>query len=832
MNVFGAATPPPARLWVDGVTDNVLEGAGVVNEPYSFSIPLALYQHLLASMVPGTTANAIGAGEVFAATLRITANRNGAAAGAIAITNVALTHNATNSTGLTGAVIEDQGVGTGIIEVRMTTNGANQAAPGGFMNVSFTATATDIRVGFTAALYIAHGNPLAANVTRIPLIDNSLLVTRPGVRRADITIERVASLPEMLAPTATGIGNIRIAERRQGDFFTGMAENTIRLEAPAGYNWSGTPSVRALEGTAFTAVAGTVANTSDTVRTVTITGITRATGLQGLGTGSIEITGLQLIPQVGTVIVPGDLSGAVRMGASAGIAEVTAGEWSRGFVIARQELSGVTITRVPVAVPMPAPLFVRSGIRNPGWDTNRPNNITITENGVDTLLRNFSFLVELNQPGVQFASVEWRTYGVGITDLSATNPSWNGGAANNVTISEDGKRAVLGVAIGNNTERRVIELRFQLNTEPNFVGRMDENAVTVNINGVAARHTHITAQDVVIATVRDPITLAADDPVEVALGTDLIGVTINQQLANATVTERAAGELKVGENIDVFLVPTLGGTSFAVPLGWGGQLQFTTRTATIEGTNGLRLVYVGAISRDDTTNAPYNATNGFRFRVVRASTGDSGGSFDIINNFIVGSMFNHPELQFELVLAGNAITGNRLRAQQNATPGVVIDNPVSEPYMIPIGVVSQEAPDMIGIGVQPPSQGPNQLPGLGAALFTLPAASMQNGMIGLAAFAAALEELTGVDANPGFEATATDVFGWFSGINASGQLVKLTVTQGATLAERDINGVPGTVRIDAPINIGGSLFVPVSTITNAFGYASRTNNGTVEFLIP
>jgi hypothetical protein len=607
------------------------------------------------------------------------------------------------------------------------------------------------------------------------------------------------SLPE------ANLNALTITELHQGSFGTNLV---VELQAPQDYTWADAGAVAVLNNSRT--FANIAARAVTTVNERSILTLTISPGAAVLGAiGRLEVTGLRFTPDNNQVLPVADLGVRIRSGNTTSAIAGGRDNWNADPTVAHRRVGGFTTTIVQDPIPL-----LNSGLAS-GWNSG---TISITSNAPGSFMNNQHVFIDFNQPGVEVVGARYRIQSVG--------GSWSGwtDSGANIAVFEDRVR-ITATGIEHNTANRVIEIQFNLRIDPGFVAATGATTINALVN-MRGNYDDIN-REMTVARVRDPIAVVDEDPVAINTVGDVFAFIPPTKVADVTIEEAAVGLLETGRWLYVYVVPTINGR--LLPNLFGSDIDFET-SLTPKTTGGISLdrgqrVPLANLSEE------WRGVPVYRFRVNQLSRTPIGpATITFTDNYVGGSLLHArlPEVEFTFVIAGNAVT--------NAVAGATAPHNLDViegrmPYTVVVGTIAETEADAPFTG-QPP-QGPgNQLPQLGAALFTLPAASMQNGMIGLAAFAAALEELTGVDANPGFEATATEVFGWFSGINASGQLVKLTVAQGATLAERDINGVPGTVRIDAPINIGGNMFVPVSTITNAFGYASRTVNGTVEFLIP
>jgi hypothetical protein len=653
------------------------------------------------------------------------------------------------------------------------------------------------------------------------------------------------------------VSNITFTERRAGELSNGnqpLARRMLHLEAPVGYEWTMGSTVGVQFRGAFVH--------SDTTASVVIVpvnrngiiysvaqitlpagNVTRQTGLAGIGFGSFNITGLSMRPEAPNnipIIIEGPKHGRIALlGGASHVTDWTpAGAWTRENVeMINQNISGVIITST-----VGSEATLRSGTRlAPVGGANEARNwnsatLRIAERGRGTFLPRFSFETQILTPGVTVNAAQWRLVWA---DNFEEVAGWTSVEAHQ--ISQNGRTVIF--SIDNTTSRAraiAVEVRYRLHVEPNFAARHGNTDVDVQILGVSAPHQAYVTRDEIrtIARIWDPISLSGNAP-SFNVGAGVMAVAVNQELGDVTITETREGALLQDSFIDVFLVATLGGFIETAALTWGQSWFFRTNTTGfLQGTNNLRLQPVGATPSSD---LPANVSNGFRFRVIRPSSGGAG-SVTFTDNFLTGSMMNHPEIQFVLSVAGPAVTQNAFVAA-DATPVNLL---IPMPYTVIIGEAVQADqgfgdPGPVTGGGTPGgttgggTTGGNNLPAPlafvggrneernGAPLFTTHE-SVSGLLMQIGEFTGLVNNAQGftID-NPATLNGRTAVIQVWTKAGGIGVL-RVNIDTGEGTYQFD-GGTPVSIPTQPPVIIGGRLFIPLSTISDTFGYAVMQDNG-------
>lgn len=649
------------------------------------------------------------------------------------------------------------------------------------------------------------------------------------------------------------IAQLRITERQAGNFTT-QDYWLVRLEAPAGYRFFlNSPSLSlnnvyaSAASDALVPVNGFMLRNLDNVsginendprwnRVVTFevssADFVGDRVLPG-GAGQLNINGLRLVPQVGQVVFARDLPVRVDVsgtnttpGSGTFLGQrVTAEHFYGSPVPAVQSLVGIQIA-VAEAV------NVRTGVEAGVWTAP----ITIYEMGVNTFLDAISLTVTIDNPDVVITGARFHAHNQGNREggRAAANTPRRRAYVEDWNINAAGNRADFTVETrwdGNLGNRRAVEIELQLASVANHVGRDVPSQVLVNVSGVVSNDGQLNhVRSAHVANLFDPIELSATAPANIPFGIHVIDVAMNNQLADVTLTETAAGRLAQGSEIDVFLVPTFNGVPLNLAVGIGGNqgMVFNT-TRFLEGDNNLRLRAAAGAAGQITTGLPEYAIGGIRFIVERASTGGPG-SVTFTNNTLFGPMWNMPGIAFEFVVGGRAVSEHPyIQTPGNTLPVVPM------PYSVIVAQLYDMAPPVGDDTRRPEGEGG---PGTGPVV-TAPE------VYHASFFANALNEngVRAITTRGGEQFISLRFFadfalvggnvnwvrqtqtGMIAGDDAQGRLVTMEVTYNTPGARVTIGGETENRSLPTMFVENETFYVPISAIQHIFGFSLRLVDG-------
>jgi hypothetical protein len=648
------------------------------------------------------------------------------------------------------------------------------------------------------------------------------------------------------------VGNILLQERIAGSFANAVGAGTtfnVNLEAPYGFRWaSDGASVTSPNGSrlspSVTQSRGEFDGRANALMTLTINPGTLAPIVGAVIPGQLRIEGLQLEPLFGIAQPIQEVPIAVRVGP--GIGQTSGGthdRWNRtGFVVANRGLPGL---RMPALAAADIPMIDSGQVGATVWNSGI---IRILSDAPGSFIENPTVAIDLNQEGVQIRGIRWRAYDATRTDITATTPGWN----TSPSIPDDElsvQNAAFHVTdklvrftandVQHATRNRVLEIQLQLRAAPGFALTYEMDTIEVNVT--MPGHFDFINDSIVVATVRDPITLSVDEEVAVVPRGDVLGFIAPSDLPDVTITEVAAGRLAVGDWIYVYVVPTFSTAARNVfPNIAIGDISFST-SLTPETTGNLRLdsgqrVAISTInSLANTTNFPNVPV--YRFRVVRASTAP-GATITFTHNMLAGSVWNVPGVEFSFVVAGNSIAGNVLPGTGTSRLAVA-----PMPYSIVVGTVEGQVPGLGdgGTVTTPGTPGDTTPPPadteplfvirdtdiVQGTVGTNPAVINVNGMnyISIRAFANALE--VPMDLIVSTRDTEGRRVVSITARHADDRVVTMQATVGLagvvlTIAPYNLSSLPAVLE-------HGAVYLPIGIFGQVFGYNMEAANGTFSF---
>jgi len=673
---------------------------------------------------------------------------------------------------------------------------------------------------FSAYLQGVWGDTLGPRIQLISGANNNI-VHNPGQQVGVAITTSVRNFAQQTG--AQPLNPIVFTERALGQAFP-HANNFIWLQAPVGYNWV-VGSDFAVEGRGRVDTVAVVGETTPTNPTDLATRSTLAIELGAIAThsdsrqfipGGVAVSGLYLQPRANFVVFAQDLNINAQLRPSAGAQTGTTPQhWrNESLTVARQQIIGVGATREGDIVD------IRTGQTAGTWAAP----IILVEDGINSFLPQVSISATVNNPGVFITDAEVRVFNEG-----GSRGDW---VSMSQFISFDRTRVDFHRERGTQVQRRVIELRLRLASEPNHVGHDVESEVSVNVSGVVSTRAELNvARDVVVARLFDPITLSAETPTQIPFGIHAIGVALNAQLADVTLEETAVGRLAQGQFIDVYLIPTYRGVPLNLGVQLGGAAFNTTRgLLTCQNNSGLRLRATAT-----TPEVPGVAIgNGIRFVVEQASN-NGAGAVNFTGNSLMGAIWNLPGIAFEMVFGGTAVTNFPL-------------DDVPMPYSIVVGELYDQAPPVGGDDTREPGVGPEPGPGPGPgpgngfvpvrdyafniAFGTrdaagIPAIITNNGvtMIQLRHF---LTALANYNLRPHTPVVSEGRVDSFTGFNAAGSQVTVTVDRNVQpnvqtlLVGGSPIGDPGNFGM---LNLENRWYMPLTAIQTLFGFELVPTNG-------
>jgi|GEM_PF-6668780 len=302
-----------------------------------------------------------------------------------------------------------------------------------------------------------------------------------------------------------------------------------------------------------------------------------------------------------------------------------------------------------------------------GRDGQNTGLISIVEAGFGSLgtvgaIANPPVTIVVNHPDVIVEGADVRLSRIGVTGTGSWARGRSGGWYAAAEVRGAGTNTVfvtlpnLGTATsysghvryGNN--RAIADIRLNINVAPGV--NLEDVTATVTVVGENSA-----TQTVNIATIINPITVTAvSAPIELqVVGQTLFGPIVPSQIPSILVTETRTGTIEAGNDLYVFLVPTIGGRFFADPL---GRIDFTTR-AQLPAANTTGGIILGQAVRELGTGA---AGNGYpigmivyRFPVLMGSRDGELGTITFDTNVISGVMTQMAGIEVAFVVGGSAI---------------------------------------------------------------------------------------------------------------------------------------------------------------------------------
>jgi len=497
--------------------------------------------------------------------------------------------------------------------------------------------------------------------------------------------------------------------------------------------------------------------------------------------------------------------------------------WYNNIDVANRVVGGFTTT----VTPDPAPMLTS------GMPVAWSGTLRIQSNAPGSFMNDQHVFVDFNQPGITVVGARFQVRSAD-QDLLAWDHSnvrtyANEAHRDRIVVGNDRVRFTAeNIQNYHDTTNRYIAMQFQLRIDPAFVAISGDTEIEATIN-MRGNYDDIDRVET-IARVQDPITLSAEEPVEVSTVGDVFAFIPPTQVADVTVEETAVGALVSGQWLYVYVVPTINGR--VLPNLFGSDVDFETN---------LRPTTTGRLTLQQGQRVPsaqlpdeFRGVPVFRFRVATASTGNEPGSITFTDNFVGGSLLHArlPDVDFTFVVAGPALT--RGLATVDDVANRLNTDAGRMPYTTVIGTVGdRHVPDAELITPPPVGPGPRPVEAPEYYVFALTrdhvlpydgsqAVVVDNGrpMVGLRFFG---EEILGGDV----DWVSADRTVIMNAIGAHGGNVSFTLVAGENTAQVSIRGeTPDTRPVSGIRTIGGRNFIPLSAVSQIFGFGVTEVNGT------
>ncbi|MCL2603934.1 MAG: hypothetical protein FWD90_05605 [Defluviitaleaceae bacterium] len=621
--------------------------------------------------------------------------------------------------------------------------------------------------------------------------------------------------------TVANLRNLTLAERNVGSFGADGGTLTVRLFAPADYEWQAPGTNVTLQSNNLTRSGATLTSAtrnpvvSEVALGNNVMQLTINVGNRiGTSLGQIVVEGLRLVASISNPRPVEDLNVRMRAQTTVG-GGLTSNEdrWNANPLVAQRRVGGFTTTVIPETAPL-----LDSGLSD-GFNSA---TISIASNAPGSFMVNQHVFVDFNQPGVEVIGARYRIFTTA-DGRPGANDGWTS-ASNEVIVDPEGDRVRITTGnTGNTTANRTMEIQFELRIAPGIVARDAVESVTASLN-MRGNYDDIN-RNLTVARVRDPIALSADTPVAVSTIGDVFGFIPPTAVADVTIDEAAVGLLEAGQFLYVYVIPTINGR--VLPNLFGSDIRFDLDPVPTT-TGNLRL---SRVQRDRNVGTDFTGIQVHRFRVDEESRGSTPGTITFTGIEIGGSLLHArlPEVEFVFVVSGNAVadtvpagTTHRLNHDDGRMP-----------YSVVVATIAETEPDTPHTNeppAQPPVQPPAQPPVVEPPVVNEPARltvdTAQRNSAGQPIFITSgndtLVNLRGLfaDVVPNGTVIRGDRVSTFSAPHANGPMINIIIPDGDTPAVRSAGLLEPTAIVASYgfVAIDGTWYVPMSVFTSLLGY--------------